>query len=98
MPKKTKKQKIIADYRRKIKLLSIASSDSSSANLVTNKAVEPVKTEQSVRLNQTPDHEETVIRKSFFQDLKKSLVLIGLIITLEIIFYFVSIKNYFGLG
>jgi len=86
MPKKTKKQKIIADYRRKIKLLTVTPSDSSFMNRVTNKIVEPVKVE------------EIIIRKYFFKDLKKSLVLIGLIITLEIIFYFVSIKNYFGLG
>lgn len=98
MPKKTKKQKIIADYRRKIKLLTVTSLSSSPANLITSKTVEPIKIEQSPKLNQTVDHEETVIRKYFFQDLKKSFVLIGLMITLEIIFYFVSIKNYFGLG
>lgn len=98
MPKKTKKQKIIADYRRKIKLLTVASLDSSFMNRATDKIVKPVKAEESVTLNQTVDYEETLIRKYFFQDLNKSLVLIGLIITLEIIFYFVSIKNYFGFG
>jgi hypothetical protein len=98
MPKKTKRQKIIADYRRKIKLLNIASPNFSSENIVANEIVQPVKIEENVTLNQTIGHEEIVIRKFFFQDLKKSLLLIGLVITLEFIFYFASIKNYFGLG
>ncbi len=95
MPKKTKKQKIIAEYRKKIKLLAqtVSSPLSSSeqkpqSNETKTKLVSPGKKIE------TGTAEDEIIKNYFIQDFKKSFIVIFLIIALEIILYFVSIKNY----
>ncbi len=90
MPKKTKKEKIIADYRKKLKLLEQNSPSSSPA--VTVSLESPVAPKSSP-LPHLPDTENV----SFFfkKDFRKSLFLIAAIIGLEICLYFATINQYF---
>ena len=83
MPKKTKKEKLLALYHRKIRLLE---------NRHANTFVTP-----SMSLSPAPktivNQEIKVlpINQYFFSDLKKSLILITLIIGLEISLYFAKL-------
>ncbi|MBI5123339.1 hypothetical protein HZA75_05780 [Candidatus Roizmanbacteria bacterium] len=74
MPKKTKKEKLLALYHRKIRLLE---------NKQT--IISPVQTKvpTSILIPSPPQY--------FFSDLKKSLILITLIIGLEISLYFAKL-------
>lgn len=76
MPKKTKKEKLLASYRKKLKLLERQTLPI-KAPLLINRVV-PIK-------------KEIQITSYFLNDLKKSLFLIGVIIALEISLYFVRI-------
>jgi hypothetical protein len=92
MPAKTKKEKLLAQLRRQQKLLEL------------NQSVEPIFTptkyipkENLPKKVQTPqtstvDTAEKSTVSFFFQDLKKSLVFIGVVIALEFFLYFASIK------
>gem|GEM_PF-7071253 len=61
------------------------------------KLLSAARREQS-RLKSAPQNttisEETIIRKSFAEDLKKSIFIIAFILTLEILLYFASMSNY----
>ena len=117
MSKKTKEEKIVAAYRKKIKLLQ------QLANLNNQKKEnQTIKPDLSVRevgpLSTSGKTEKPIISVSptwsvdkdkessidqsrriyFIQDLKKSFIIISFIITLEIIIYFASIKDYLRLG
>lgn len=85
MPKKTKKAKILSEKRKKIKLLQ--------------PIVTPAETNSkiNVKINQTKDNlpEENDAKNNFLNDFKRSLIIIVLIFTIEIILYFVSMSNYF---
>lgn len=85
MTRKTKKEKKIAAYRKKLQFLQEISK---AKNIDEAKKVsEPPseKTIETIESQSTPTH--------FIKDLKKSLLVIFLIITLEIIIYFVSINR-----
>ncbi len=69
MPKKTRKEKILAAYRKRLSV-----------------SEQPLKIE--------PSNEEKQITNYFFFDLKKSLILIAIVITLEISLYFATINHY----
>lgn len=92
MPKKTKKQKIIAQYRKKLKLLSDFSNiqrleknnDSKKEN--KNKPIENLRL--SDNNNQSSDN---LNKKYFLKDFKTSILLIIFIIVLEIGLYFVKL-------
>lgn len=89
MSKKTKKEKVLADYRRRLKILQL---DNSSVNQTYE---EPDKKEVLPLLIQTEEtKEENKLKLYFTQDLKKSFFFISLIIALEIFVYFVTIKDY----
>lgn len=83
MPKKSKREKLLAEYRRKIKSIQQAS----------NKYVSDHKNKISVKsIDKIGKVEKTVYDlKYFYQDLRKSSILIIAIITLEVVFYFVKI-------
>jgi len=87
MPRKTKRDKIIATYHKKIKYLE--------KQLTTEKniIVEEEKIEPERQIDQSPNDQQFV--EYFFSDLKKSLILISLIISVEIGLYYASINNYF---
>jgi hypothetical protein len=95
MPKKTKEQKILAQYRKKLRLLqpSPSISNPEQNNIHSNKT-KAVLIESKVF---PATQEENFMRRFFFTDLKKSLILIIIVIGLEILFYFVSIKGYLGI-
>lgn len=83
MPKKTKKEKLLALYHKKIRLLE---------NKQTTVPMTPSMTQSPASIpiiNQ--EIKISPINQYFFSDLKKSLILITLIIGLEISLYFVRI-------
>jgi len=90
MPKKTKEQKIIANYRKKLKLLQqqtyIPPLETTKPKIVIQQINKPI-----VQENESIKKDE-LLKKFFFQDLTKSILLIALIVTLEIVLYFVRIK------
>jgi DNA polymerase/3'-5' exonuclease PolX len=103
MPKKTKQEKIIAQYRKKLKLL-----EQNSFNLPQIKK-EPVNQKidnfNSVNIpskipvltDQKDSPELQTAKSNFVADFKKSLLLGLGIIALEIFLYFATINHYFKL-
>lgn len=87
MPKKTKKEKILAAYRKKLRLLE-QTRPSETPSVLGNLKHE-IKT-KSINKNafQAKKTELVPAPKFFFVDLKKSLILIVLIVALEIGLYF----------
>ncbi len=92
MPKKTKKQKIIAQYRKKIKFLE-TKTELSPAVKIPNK--KQPKEQETIKTTTADDSGKTA--DFFIQDFKKSLFLSFAIIALEIILYFATINNYLKL-
>ncbi len=93
MPKRTKREKIIAEYRKRMRLLQ-------QMNLSSVQSVQKEEqTEENKPLSQSlppaGDSSEAV-KKFFIGDLKKSFIFIIIIIALEIIVYFGTISKYFG--
>lgn len=87
MTRKTKEEKKLAEYRRRLKLQRQISLPDNK--LVTNQTVTEEKTKIKVKINEDTSKG---LNKYFRKDLKKSLFFILLIITLEIVIYFVRIK------
>jgi hypothetical protein len=98
MPKKTRKEKIIANYRRKLKLLQnqpMTTTQNIEIGMIKKQAISSLKTTTHIEHEST---EETNLITSYFKtDLKKSLILIAVIIGLEIFLYFATIKQYLRL-
>jgi len=94
MPKKTKKEKIIADYRKKIKLLKLKNSSSQFSPL----SPLPIK-KTPIKSSLPPPSSSNLASDNllvyFKKDFRKSLLLTILIIGLEICLYFVRINQYF---
>ncbi|MEK7633990.1 MAG: hypothetical protein AAB437_04060 [Patescibacteria group bacterium] len=85
MPKKTKKEKLLALYHRKIRLLE---------NKHTGIPITPpisIFPEPKLMIKQKAKVETMPVNQYFFSDLKKSLILIILIIGLEVSLYFVKL-------
>lgn len=96
MPKKSKKEKVIAAYHRKYKLLketAVAVQKSDKFSTLDEKKV-IIKPPQKI-ISSDNNEQDRTIRNFFLSDLKKTLFLIFSIIVLEIGLYFVSINNYF---
>ncbi len=93
MPKKTKKEKIIALYRRKLKLLEVTEQSPSIKKQLPSQDILITSTakKESKTTIDTEKNNENQIASFFLSDLKKSLILTGLVITLEILLYFVRI-------
>jgi len=90
MPKKTKKEKIIADYRKKLKLIEQNSTISAPS---VSSFSRPVIQQVSPKVNPRPNTENMLVY--FKKDFRKSLILIAGIIGLEICLYFATINQYF---
>ena len=86
MPKKTKKEKLLAMYHRKLRLLEDREVKTSFIQTKT-----PVSTLTSVFNNKTIPVIIQPVNQYFFSDLKKSLLLITLIIGVEISLYFAKL-------
>jgi len=87
MPKKTKKQKILAAYRKKLQLIE---QSSSYLNKPSVKIEKPTEKNEEVKI-ETNQKELLVINQYFFSDLRKSLFLTVFIIALEIGLYFANL-------
>lgn len=85
MPKKTKKEKLLAVYRKKLRLLEQANKQPLS------KMPEPASSLISETVSKTIINEQTVAPRYFFTDLRKSLILVVIIIALEISLYFAKL-------
>lgn len=102
MTKKTKKEKIIAQYRRKMKLLSQMINRQENL-LIKQKELSPEKKDDqkkitNVNINQIKRKDEIFDYNliSFFkEDFKKSSLISFFIIALEFLIYFVMMKNKF---
>ncbi len=95
MPKKTRKEKIIAYYRRQIKILKQAQVGSLSQNLPASpqeKTEIIPESKESFNIPKTEEKKEEVkLKKFFYEDFKKSLILSSLIIAFELLLFFVKI-------
>ncbi len=98
MPKRTKKEKIIADYRKRLKLLQNSNVviKQSSPAVPLSQSEEPKIDEKKPKVIETESDSQTAVY--FKKDFRKSLILIAAVIALEISLYFASINNYFKLG
>ena len=92
MPKKTREEKIIAQYRKKIKLIETESYRPPEKN--NTKIQETVPSLQKPAVTENITEKDITLKKYFLSDFTKSLFLIGFIISLEFVFYFVRIKGY----
>ncbi len=94
MPKKTREEKIVASYRKKLKLLgqydNKTTANKKDIDLKTVTSPTKEKTSATV-LNE----EDLMIKAFFLKDFSRSISLILFIIALEIILYFASIKGAF---
>ncbi|PIS15465.1 hypothetical protein COT62_03495 [Candidatus Roizmanbacteria bacterium CG09_land_8_20_14_0_10_41_9] len=88
MPKKTKKEKIIAAYRNKLKILHL------TQPTIPDKTPPPSVSEQSGDTHFILSEQDKTTTGFFMADFKKSILLILGIIALEIILYFATINNY----
>jgi hypothetical protein len=81
MPKKTKKEKILAMYHKKLRMLENQQAFTSPVKLKTPNPIiqAPTVKEEKIEIPES---------KYFFSDLKKSLLLIVLIIGVEVALYF----------
>ena len=88
MAKKTRKEKIIAQYRRKLQLLETRPDYKISTTVpVVDK---PVEIKQVVFQPADLSEDDKTIKKYFISDFKKSLIIIVTVIALEIGIYFAT--------
>ena len=100
MTKKTKKEKIIAQYRRRMKLLSQMVNRQGNL-LVKQKDISTDKKDDQKKLNNISNEKQTEMKNEVFdynlmgffkEDFKKSSLISFFIIALEFLIYFVMIK------
>ena len=100
MTKKTKKEKIIAQYRRRMKLLSQMVNRQGNL-LVKQKDISTDKKDDQKKLNNISNEKQTEMKNEVFdynlmgffkEDLKKSSLISFFIIALEFLIYFVMMK------
>jgi len=87
MPKKTKHKKILTSFRNKLKHQEEIQSVSRPSSTIS------VQKETQKTLVVLKDNNTNKITNYFKHDFTKSLILISGIITLELIFYFVSMNS-----
>jgi len=88
MPKKTKKEKILAEYRKKLKLLNTNNKVFNSNRNIKDKK-EETSINQSRKIIKAKENHDTSFH--FLNDLKKSLLISLFLIIIEIILYFVKL-------
>ena len=93
MPKKTKKEKMLARYHKKLRLLENRQTVSSpiQAKIINEASMPPAESKVKTLINEPLIQELKNFNQYFFSDLKKSLLLITLIIGLEISLYFAKL-------
>jgi len=85
MPKKTKKEKLLALYHKKLKSLENRSATPQVEITYRSQKQIPVQKQEEKVIPVTS--EDKLLNKYFFSDLKKSLILIVLIIGVEVSLY-----------
>jgi len=88
MAKKTRKEKIIAQYRRKLQLLETKTEP--SVKIASPVIDKPVKNTQEISQVMGQSENDLITKKYFVSDFKKSLVIIVTIVALEIGLYFAT--------
>src|SRR3989344_1840618 len=88
MPRKTRKDKILASKRKRNLLISLVNTVDSSLSPEKNAYSKPIITTPFATIDMR-------ISKFFIADFKKSLVLIIFIFILEICIYFATMNTYF---
>jgi len=97
MPKKTKKEKILAEYRKKLKLLKQQVEKKDYPEISTPKIpFQPEEKKIYNNIQSTPskiikENDNSLIRHYFFNDLKFSFLLSFFLIALEIFLYFAKL-------
>jgi hypothetical protein len=91
MPKKTKKEKLLALYHKKIRLLEDKHAAAPTASSVSFSPQKPKFAPKIKIETKLVNFEKQQLNKYFFSDLKKSLILIVLIIGVEVGLYFVKL-------
>jgi hypothetical protein len=98
MPKKTKKQKIIAEYRRQLKLLkekeAIANQEGKDKTKINSFSIskkDVPTTKQSFLKKPETDESLHQVRSYFINDFKKSFFLTTIIIAIELFIYYAKI-------
>ena len=86
MAKKTRKEKIIAQYRRRLQLLETKPDNKVSPTIVEK----PVENKQVISQSIYLSEDDQRTKKYFISDFKKSLIIILMVIALEISFYFAT--------
>jgi len=97
MPKKTKKEKILADYRKKLRIIQQQIQQKDTQNIIEKKEI-PVEKKPSI-MRKKPEaiteaitiEEKNLINYNFFHDLKKSLLLSFFLIALQFFLYFTKL-------
>ena len=98
MPKKTREEKKLSEYRKKMMLLHQLANKPSSPELKQTTQIKNIEVEKEIQPKTNKKNFGSRVeppKNYFMQDLKKSLIFIGIIITLEIIIYFASMNRYF---
>lgn len=90
MAKKTRKEKIIAQYRRRLQLLETKSENKISSPVV-DKVDKPIEIKQELPQTIYFSEDDQATKKYFIADFKKSLIIIITVIALEIGLYFATI-------
>jgi len=95
MPRKTRKEKIIARYRRKLELLEKSINVAEKIDSVPKiQVTKPKKTIQpNLPINNDLKKEDKAAVIYFTSDLRKTLFLVFLIIALEFFLYFATMKQ-----
>lgn len=91
MSKKTKKEKILAAYRKKLRLLEELNKQSKPLTVKTTSSSTFEIKKQNKKTLKVKQYQLNSSPRYFFLDLKKSLILIVIIIALEISLYFVKL-------
>ena len=96
MPKKTRKEKMLAMQRNQFKRAHERVIENELNDTKKIVITEPIKVRQT--FTEKIDAEEKIIRQYFITDLRKSLLIIGAVFALEFFFYFATMSNYLKLG
>ncbi len=102
MPKKTKKEKILAEYRRKLKQLYSAQNITTAANIKKTTQQTPLQIQKSSSMPAPILIKESIYQESEYdkslakftiQDLKKTFFISLFILTLEFVIFYANLKG-----
>ena len=89
MPKKTKKQKIMAEYRKKIQTLQI----DKNIPIEKKQFITEVKNENNNKIKYSLSEQDKIVATHTLSDLKKTLIITSIILLLEFFIFFANLKH-----